>query len=73
MMKRDLSVPTTQRCALLDLLSERRIPFSARLKVFEPMENMTDEEKETYAEETIRQIRDGKLDLGGPQEPERIT
>ena len=73
MMKRDLSVPTTQRCALLDLLSERRIPFSARLKVFEPMENMTDEEKETSAEETIRQIRAGKMDLGGPHEQERIT
>lgn len=73
MMKRDLSVPTTQRCALLNLLSERRIPFSARLKVFEPMENMTDEEKEAYAEEMIQKILSGKMDLDGLHEQERIT
>ena len=62
-MKRDKSVPATQRYALMNLLSEKGVPFSAWLELFEPMENMTDGEKENYAKDMIAKIRADEVDL----------
>ncbi len=62
-MIRDKSVPTTQRCALLELLHDREVLFPIRLRLFEPMENMTDEEKEAYAKETIEKILSDEISL----------
>ena len=62
-MRRDKTVPATQRCALMNLLSEKGVPFSSWLKLFEPMENMTDEEKEAFAKDMIAKIRAGEVNL----------
>ena len=67
-MQRDKSIPTTQRCALLQLLSERKVLSPVRLRIFEPMEGMTDGEKEAYAEEMIKKIRAGEVDLESCQQ-----
>ena len=64
-VQRDKSVPTTQRCALLKLLSDREVLSLVRLRIFEPMEGMTDREKEVYAEDMIAKIRAGEVDLKG--------
>lgn len=50
-------VPATKRCELLNLLSKKGVPFSEQVKVFEPMEDMTDEEKEEYSAKMIDMIR----------------
>lgn len=62
-MVRDKSVSTTQRCALLKLLHDREVLSPIRLRLFELMENMTDEEKEAYAKETIEKILSGEISL----------
>ena len=67
-MQRDKNVPTTQRCALLKLLSEREVLSPVRLWFFEPMDGMTDEEKEAYAAEMIKKILAGEVDLESCQQ-----
>lgn len=47
----------------MNLLSEKGVPFSSWLALFEPMENMTDEEKEAFAKDMIAKIRAGEVNL----------
>ena len=47
----------------MNLLSEKGVPFSSWLELFEPMENLTDEEKEAYAKDMIAKICAGEVDL----------
>ncbi|MDD6034026.1 MAG: hypothetical protein PUC47_11200 [Oscillospiraceae bacterium] len=63
--KRKLVDPgdTTHRHALLRWILDGKAPNITLLEIFSPMENMTNEEKEAYAEKALSRLK-GKPDSG---------